>query len=291
MTHPVLAVPTSGFGGRGYKHPHTGVMVPSVTTVLKAAAKPAITQWAVDQTAAYAVANIEGLYSRSDERGYRMLRWYWNRKEQPLTDEVDINNYHEKVLNDAAELGTAMHEWIQADVVGDVPYPDVSKQSPAFWEMVEVWNQFRNWHDIEPYFTENTVWNGEAGYAGTFDGVWKIDGKVTLLDIKTSRSLWPDHLMQIAALMNAPDLLMPIEGDTYSVVKGWQEHIEAVSFLHIRPNDVENDGRAKPAYVELVEATDLDLHYQAFLGLLQYKQAERAITVRGNEARKSARSK
>lgn len=291
MTLPKLAVANSGLGGRGYKHPlrpDLGI-VPSVTTVLKAAAKPAIVQWAVDQTSAYAVANAHELLTRSDPQAYNMLRWYHNRSPKLIEEGFDLRNYHEGVLNDAAELGTAMHEWIQADVVGTIPYPDVSHQSDLFWQMVEVWNKYRAEHDIIPHFTESTVWNVEEGYAGTFDGVWQIDGVMTLLDIKTSRSLWPDHEMQIAALLEADDMLMEV-GEEYMSVTGWRGVVKQVGFLHVRPDDVTTKGEFLPAYCEYQPAKDLDLRYQQFLGLLSYKKAERAITVREKEMSKSTKS-
>ena len=106
---PKLRVRSSGHGGSGYKHPHTGDVVPGVTTVLKRLDKPGVLQWAVDNTAAYAVANVDGLLNRTEEQGFGFLRWYWKR--DPLKGDLsDIRNYSDGVLNDAAELGTMMHD-------------------------------------------------------------------------------------------------------------------------------------------------------------------------------------
>lgn len=275
MALPELAVKQSGYGGRGYKNPFTGEIVPSVTTILKAADKPAITQWAVDQTAAYAVANIDSLMSRSELQGWGFLRFFHKRNPLPLEEGIDIRNYHQGVLNDAAELGTSMHEWMQSDVDENVPVPDVSGEPEQFWQMVEVWNQFQSEHRLECLYTELTVWSEKHGYAGTLDGLWIIDGVLTLLDIKTSRGTWPEHYMQLAALAEAD----------YGLVKnadGEWERIEIPAFddiqlLHIRPDDVENDGTPKPAYIELLPMKHQANRLRQFLGLLEYKKGERAI--------------
>lgn len=287
MTQPELATVQSGFGGRGYKHPHTGQRVPSVTTVLRAAAQPGITQWAVDQTAAYAVANIDGLMSRSETQGWNSLRWYHKRDPLPLEAGYDVRNYHLGVLNDAAELGTAMHEWVAADLDDSQTYPDVSMQTQLFWDMIPVWNQWHESNFVETLYSEVTVWNAEEGYAGTFDWLGYINGKLTLLDFKTSRNVWPEHKRQVAALLNCPELLVKLPDGTWES-REWPEGEVEVGLLHIRPDDVANNGTFIPAYCEYVPVDDLDLHYQAFLGCLNMKKADIAVAAREKERAKAS---
>lgn len=287
---PELSVKQSGFGGRGYKHPLTGQVVPGVTTITGAAHKPALLQWVVDQTAAFAVANIDSLLNRSELQGWGFLRWYHKRNPLPLEEGTDIRNFHVGVLNDAAELGTSMHDLIEADVDNRRPYPDTSFEPPQFHQMVPVWEQFKSEHTIEPLFTEATVWNSELGYAGTFDGLWLIDGKLYLIDIKTSRNTWPEHHMQLAALLNADVIVTRNEEGEWVEIPLSDFQIEGVKIIHIRPDDTENDGTPKPAYIEMLDGEDLDLHWNGFKGLLMYKTAERAITQRRNEEKAAARA-
>lgn len=278
MAAPKLARAQSKMGGRGYLHPATGQLVPSVTTVLRMAASPALTQWAVDQTAAYAVANIDSLLTRTEEQGWGFLRWYHRRDPKPISEGFDVRNYHIGVLNDAAELGTSIHEYIEADANG-WEMPDTSLESERFWQMVTMWDQFKQEHTVEPVLTETTVWNAEKGYAGTFDGLWKIDGKLTLLDIKSARGIWPDHFMQLGALKNATTFLT--EGFDGWIEQDWDSSkIESYGFLHIRPDDVDNNGKLMLSYCnwEDADANKLDMRYEQFLGLLLAKQAELRIT-------------
>lgn len=290
MAHlPKLAVKQSGYDGRGYKHPHEGNVVPSVTTVLKQAAKPALVQWAVDQTAAYAVANIDSLLSRSELQGWGFLRFFHKRNPLPLEEGVDIRNYHIGVLDDAAELGNSTHAYIEAEVDPKFPYPDTSKEAENFWQMVAVWDIFRGAHTIEPVHTELTVWNKTLGYAGTLDGLWLIDGELWLLDIKTSRGLWAEHDMQLAALLNAEFMLIEQPDGTWTE-EPFEFPFDKVGKLHIRPDDVENNGTPKPAYCELVEAEDLDLHWEGFKGLLTKAHATRAIQKRVLDKKNAAKA-
>lgn len=268
---PKLRVRSSGHGGSGYKHPHTGEVVPGVTTVLKQLAKPGIAQWAVDNTAAYAVANIDGLLNRTQEQGYGFLRWYWKR--DPIAgDLTDIRNYSNGVLNDAAELGTLLHDWVAAEHDA-CPYPDVTNASEFFWEMVEEWNAFTAKHTITPLYSEVTLWNKYSHYAGTADGIWDIDGEIVLIDLKTSRNTWDEHWMQLVALAECDTMLIETsEGE-------WLE-MEApkyskLALIHIRPSDTDKNGNPMLPFanMKVMPDNEKDMMFHAFTGLLDVTHA------------------
>lgn len=50
---------------------------------------------------------------------------------------------------------------------------------------------------------EYTVESHEHGYAGTLDYVFEIDGKNVLVDLKTSKYIFPSHQLQVSALKQA----------------------------------------------------------------------------------------
>lgn len=288
MTLPALAVKNTGWGGRGYKNPVSGDgrVVPSITTVLKAESKPALVQWAVDQTAGFAVANAHKLLTMSEASGFKFLR-YLPKQNKGIEPGMDLNSYHSGVLDDASEMGSWTHEYIQADVPGStLEYPDPDKAHDSHWEMVAQWDKFKSEHDIRPHYTERTVWHGEAGYAGTLDGLWEFDGKMCLMDIKTSRGLYTSTWMQLAALFNAPEMFVPQDDDSYVAVKDWQLPVEEVGVLHIRPNDVAWNGKPMDAFCRWVPAKDLDKHFRAFQGLLAYGEAQRDVRLAEREREK-----
>lgn len=290
MTLPKLAVSTSGFGGRGYKNPVTGDkrVVPSITTILKAESKDALIQWSVDQTAGFAVANAHKLLTHSEDWGYKHLRWYYKRTADIEGDGFNIRDWAGGVRDDAADMGTAIHEWIQSDVVPGLEQPDLDAQGEPFWQMAEQWDKWRQGKEIVPHFTEATVWNDEAGYAGTFDGVWQIDGKYCLMDIKSSRGLYSSTWMQLAALHAAPELFLAQDDDTYAAIRDWQKPVEEIAVLHIRPEDSDARGNRMPAHCKWVTMPgDRVLHYKSFQGLLQYKHAQRELQILEREMEKN----
>lgn len=297
MTLPIRAVAQSGYGGRGYRpFGHKVPVQPSVTTILKAEAKPALTQWAADQTAAYAVANAEKLFGMSDSRAWGFLRYFWNRApKDPLSGDIDLASYHTGVLSDAGELGDSVHEWIEADLF-QTPFPDVSNRNPAFWECVAAWNKFKSEHDIVPHRTEVTVWNDEPGmgHGGTFDILAEVDGKLMLIDIKTSRGLYTSTWMQLSALYHSPILLEPdptVDDPRQGVdrlLSNWQAPIEGVAVIHVRPGDFENrTGKPMEPFAKWVpiplgkehktwqEATES--YYKGFRGLRAYVEAMKEV--------------
>ena len=290
MTLPRLAIAQSGYGGRGYKNPVTEDrrIVPSITTVLKAENKPAIAQWTADQTAGYAVANAERLLTQSEDWGFKHLRWYYKREASIEGDGLNIRDWAGGVRDDAADMGTAIHEWIQADLVPELPFPDLDAQGEPFWQMVERWEQWKAGKEIIPHRTEASVWNDEAGYAGTLDGVWEIDGKYCLMDIKSSRGLYTSTWMQLAALFYAPEMFVPQDDDTYAAIRDWQAPVEEIGVLHIRPNDSDSRGNDMPSFCKWVPMPgDRVLHYKAFEGLLQYQHAQRELRLLEREMEKN----
>ena len=286
MTAPKLRVASSGHGGSGYRHPLTKQVVPGVTTVLKMLNKPALLQWAVDQTAAFAVANIDGLLSRTEEQGWGFLRWYWNR--DPLKgDTSDIRNFYNGVRDDAANLGTMIHEWIEAEHGGGM-YPDTTDAPEFFWQMVNVWNEWVSKHDVKPIVSEGTVWSKEFGYAGTIDGIWEVDGVRYLLDVKSSRNIFDEHRMQLAALGNA-DVLM-VEGEDGTWTEELVPAFDGYAILHIRPQDVDKDGNVLEPYctLDILDADEMPYHFETFKGLLLASQSQNTLKEKRKQAQKTS---
>lgn len=289
LYEPKLRVKASGLGGSGYRIPtDDGRVVPGVTTVTGALPAPGITQWAVDNTAAYAVANLDRLYEKTEEQGYRYLRWYWNRKVDYDDPETDIHNYHTGVLNDAGELGTLTHEWITSHLLGDFE-PALTR--PEQTGMIEAFLDWESQHEIEVLAAETTVYN-PTGYAGTLDFILKVDGVPTLLDVKTSRAVRESHVAQLAALGAAPVLMREVADDSdggvgYITKKWgttyWKEDVvpsfSQYAVLQVRPEDIDNQGTVIPPFCHFhtIEQARIDVAYDAFLGALEVRKGLKAL--------------
>lgn len=312
MTHPELASGRGEFGGRVYRIPgrrdENGKpkQYPSVTTVLGCIDKPGIRQWIADETAAYAVANLPYLESHSEEYGWRYLRHYWHRS--PELDAKELRLHHEGVKNDAADLGTNIHEWIEAEVGLDgKTYPPVDV--PEVHQMIDAFDAWMIGHEVRPVRAEFTVVHDELGYAGTGDADWWVlcvhDGPTCLgqakgewvhclIDLKSSRYTWPEHGGQVAALANAPVRMVQVQQGTPGArkhektengkrrVSWWVEEpqpkYDRVALLHIRPDDLDAKGGFIPAYCELEDRTeDIDLYWELFKGALTITYATHGI--------------
>lgn len=303
MTSPKLRVRASGLGGSGYSVPTRklesgkNLVVPGVTTVLGVLDKPGVLFWSIQQTAAYAVAIAPQLAERDSDWGFRQLQFYHNRKpdwDDPLTN---LQDYHRGVLNDLAETGTNIHELIDAYAQDDLFGPEPSRP-----ENEEAFGVFLEWveaNDVKFLETEQTVFNPDEGFAGTFDGIISYRGRKLLVDWKTSRKIHDSHISQAAALANAPVLMREVQeglGDVYDTKASgptyWVEEpmpaFDGVAVVQVRPRSIDEYGNDILPFVELheVKPGELDPSYEAFLGALQVRKAQAKLRDARNAAKR-----
>lgn len=106
----------------------------------------------------------------------------------------------ERVKNNSAKEGTLIHEMVESLLLGEEPFtpPSIEPSIRAFKEFVE-----KNKINVKPEFVEYRLVNEDERYAGTLDAVAEIEGKVGILDIKTSQEIYRDYNLQTAAYMAA----------------------------------------------------------------------------------------
>ncbi|HLS01877.1 MAG TPA: hypothetical protein VK054_07865, partial [Beutenbergiaceae bacterium] len=286
MSDPHLRIRASGYGGSGYFNPFTGEKVIGVTTALGAIDAPGIRSWVAEQTAAYAVANVDMLLERDEERGFAALRWYHNRMTPKKYDdpEIDIENYHVGVLNDLAELGTLTHEWIEA-YVQDLFPPDLVRDEQ--YAMVDSFVEWWDDQDVEIHAVEATLFGGtgQMAYGGTADLFVNLNGKNMLIDVKTSRAVYDSHVAQLAAYGAADTYAKEVPEGTEGAVeykKKWfvaepLPPVEAYGVLRVRPDDWTDTGEFIPSFCELqvIPHNQISGGYQMFQGAVQVRQGQR----------------
>lgn len=293
MAQPKLAAVSSGHNGRGYKNPFTGEVVPGVTTVLKRLSSEGLINWHVEQTALHAITHVDELLSRSEEAGLRFLQYYTRRlKESDLDDPTrTVFTAADGVLSDRAELGNFMHDYAEDDLNGNFP-TDPWREDQA--EMVLAWEEWRDSHDIQVVQTEATVFGN--GWAGTFDAVLWIDGKLYLIDFKTSRAVQDSHYFQLSALGSAMSMALEVPEGTEGAVHhkiapsiakhhrgqtdSWWVETVMPSFtnygiVRIRPDDWDTKGNFIPAHCHLHEVSQeiIDAGFEVFENTLKTSYA------------------
>lgn len=258
MSKPELALYAKEGTGRAYRHPFLvgsdgkPVDAPSVTTILKKVAKgDGVVQWAVDQTLEWAIENLSLLYVKDHDSSTRWGRWRWK-----------------DALNERAEVGTGVHETIEAEHKGNWEYPVLDAEQK---QIMEQWRRLNLRYEVTAHESEFTVWGAFDEYAGTADGRWDITDRETgeswsnlVIDIKTSKNTYPEHWMQLAALARAPHVLRK---DSEGV---WGSYANAygdgVAIIHLRAD----------YYEVLVEDDDevIDAYFREFLAYRNVWAAE-----------------
>lgn len=142
-----------------------------MTTIVDLMPKPQLAGWAARIAAEYAVAN-------------------------PGATLADIKGAPTRLSKEAAARGTAVH----AAMVSGQWTPDIAAYRPHA-------RRFLRDYEFAPVWQEGVVWSKSGRYAGTFDALGYVRGRLTLLDWKTTNSgAWPAHRIQLAAYRNTDDL-------------------------------------------------------------------------------------
>lgn len=235
--------------GRAYVHPfRTGedgkpLSSPSVTTVLKEAPKD-LSQYAANNTLRWAIENKDLFLNRLPDDLQRMGQYRWK-----------------DVTNERAEIGTGIHETIEAEHRGTWNFPVLG---PEQRQIMDQWERFKEKYEVTPLRSEFTVWNFTHDYAGTTDGLWWITDRKTgerrlyLSDIKTSKKIWETHWMQLGALINGEVIMEEVDD----------------RWVEVAPNDLHDWSHVVPAVIHLradhnelvtVSPSRLRLEYDRFL--------------------------
>jgi hypothetical protein len=168
----------------------------SVTTIIDGGIpKRALINWAANETAAFACDNLQDLVPLL-ERGerdavYDMLkRSPWRKTKK------------------AADLGTALHEAIEAYVLGK-PFPP---WDPEVKPRMESFERFLADWEPEYEMTEASVFNRTERYAGTLDAIitgGKLGTRRILNDVKSGKGVYAETALQMAAYRHAEFIGIP----------------------------------------------------------------------------------
>lgn len=191
-----------------------GPKVPGVTSVMKMLDKSGpLVGWAKRETAACAVRNLDMLAQMVTNGGPESaIRWL-----------KDIPGYQR---DKAADLGTSVHAIAEAIARGD---------DPAITELERPFIESYRRDFLERYQptfkqVEFMVYSERHLYGGTADVACVIDGELWLLDYKTSKNVYSETALQLAALRNGDFLGRPGDPTKYAVPQA-----RRFGVVHVRP--------------------------------------------------------
>lgn len=168
-----------------------GKSVYGVTSVTGVLDKPALIYWAVNQAVEYLEANLQA---------------------GKALDEVQIKNLlegartaHRQKKDKAADIGTLIHDWV-ASYVKAISEKKTPPKRPVNKEMKNAIDGFFKWakaNKLQIIKSEQKIYHNKYKYAGTLDLEGLVNGKRTVIDIKTGNALYPEAFLQASAYLKA----------------------------------------------------------------------------------------
>lgn len=178
--------------GHHYLHTPTGVRVDSTTSKLAIIDKPHLKRWMIKQAIEW--LEQEGRFAKlaTEERNTYM---------------IGAQEAYTGVRDDAGSVGSLAHQvvenyinhWLKtgkqpSDIRQGFP-PNPDSRAVASARSVE---RFFNEHKVEPVASEILVGSVKRNIAGTLDFLCFLDGKLALIDFKTSNSVDDTYALQVA---------------------------------------------------------------------------------------------
>jgi hypothetical protein len=195
-----------------YYYGDVGPLV-SVTTAVDIIRKPALEQWGRWEVAACAVRNADILPNLIAEQGDKKAT-AWLKSIPDLKRDVK------------ADLGTRVHKLAEAIIAGWTP--EVSDDERPY---VRSFVQFFEDNDPSYVLVEALVCHLGFSYGGKFDGIADIKGTRYLLDLKTSKSVFPEVALQLAGYRYAEFI-----GHKDRVDQDPIPEVDRCAVVHLRPD-------------------------------------------------------
>lgn len=211
-----------------------GQRVPSVTSALSCIAKPGLVYWSANVACQYLINIL-------------------NNNSSITPQDIEIaHKQHLAKKEEAATSGTMVHEWAEGYIKG---------AKPTFPEDQEVMNgvsAFLQWvdqHNVKFISSERFVYSLSRNYVGQMDAEAEIDGKLCVIDFKTSKGIYKEMLYQTAAYQKAAEE----EGSRYTGGR-WIVRFDK-----------------ETGEFEAKQFDDLESDYNAFLAALTLKKREEEL--------------
>jgi hypothetical protein len=227
-----------------------GEIYPSVTTILQVIAKPALAHWAAQKVAEAAVSQAASLARLA--------------KADPAAAIAKLKSAPWREMSSAADTGTALHKAAEALALGGR-----FRISPAVAPAVEGLLAFIRERQPRFLFSEVTVYSKTYGYAGTLDAIIELDGKNYIVDFKTSKAIYPEYELQLAAYAHA-DFMVVDEKEQESVGAGHEVAAQVIQLGYGRMRGaILRLDKCSPGRYEWVEVDISDQPFKVFLSAME----------------------
>ena len=163
--------------------------VPSVTTILNVLNKPALVEWATRVVCDRVEQDIRALVAGSSFSVDQIFKVI-----------AAARTAHHELREEAAEIGVNTHDWLSQYWKGYLsgvcpPMPEDPKVQNCINAALD-WFQTKN---IKPLFVEQPQYSRIHKISGRSDLIAEVDGQLSVVDYKSTRSLYPECAIQMAA--------------------------------------------------------------------------------------------
>lgn len=243
-------------------------IVYGVTSIIGVIDKPALKQWAANK----AVDHIQE----------RILPG--NKYDEIQLSECfkGARSAFRSYTSTAADFGTLVHAWLEEYLKAGIakkPLPSL----PENVEMREAIQGLLNWtkeNNVKFVSSERKIYSRKYSYAGTLDAEAIVNGKLTIIDFKTSSGIYPEMFIQTSAYLKAREeesgvkypgglcicRLAKIIGNSFEVkqVKDVSRHFKSFRGAHEiykwqqRNKQLELLEKAKPSKIHKVKTYDTE---------------------------------
>jgi hypothetical protein len=154
----------------------------------------------VDGVKPMSVTKVTGTIDKSNfliPWAIRLMGQYLKELKQVITHtEIDLATKEwRKAKEEAADVGTLAHDWIEQHIKGLNPEMPTH---PSVMNCVSAYLKWEGDQKIKWLHNEKIVYSKKHDYVGKLDAICKIKGKTYLIDYKSSKGLYPEFYLQTA---------------------------------------------------------------------------------------------
>lgn len=161
-----------------------GYFVPGVTSILSIIDKPALLPWAASMASKYVQENMPE-----------------NATKDQIKDICEKAKTGWRTVRDAAgDIGTQVHAFAENLFRGK---PAIVPDIPQVQNGIKALQAWIAENDVQPIEVERVVFSQSCFVAGTMDMLAAVNGKLTQVDFKTGKGVYPEHKFQTAIYKRA----------------------------------------------------------------------------------------
>ena len=162
----------------------------------------ALMGWAVNEMANYLITNLDLNKIKTEQEKINMI--------------INAKTNYRTVSKKAKDVGTEIHNWINRWIRGEKPPMSEDKLVLNGVRAFLRWIEVRRVKFLE---TEKVVYSKEYDYAGFLDAEAEIEGKLSIIDFKSSKGIYNEMRYQVAAYQQAREEESKKKYDSRWIVK------------------------------------------------------------------------